>query len=128
LSNDHINGRSLPAAFEMAVLTDRGRDVVYAGSGDDFINAAQNADRVRGGAGNDWIRGGKAGDVMGGNSGATTWSVHMVTTSFAADPARIVSSTDRQLPEGRAFTRVRDVLETSQARILGARSPRLTVL
>lgn len=69
LGNDYINGRSLPAVFEMAVLADRGRDVVYTGSGNDFINAAQNADRVRGGAGNDWMRGGDAGDVMKGDSG-----------------------------------------------------------
>jgi hypothetical protein len=69
LGNDYVNGRSLPAVFEMAVLADRGRDVVYGGFGNDFINAAQNADRVRGGAGNDWMRGGKAGDDMKGNSG-----------------------------------------------------------
>ena len=69
LGNDYINGRSLPAVFEMAVLADRGHDVVYAGSGNDFVNGAQNADRVSGGAGNDWMRGGKAGDVMVGNSG-----------------------------------------------------------
>ncbi len=69
LGNDYISGRSLPAVFEMAVLADRGRDVVHTGSGNDFINAAQNADRVRGGAGNDWMRGGKGGDVMEGNSG-----------------------------------------------------------
>jgi serralysin len=69
LGNDYINGRGLPAVFEMAVLADRGRDAVYAGSGNDFINAAQDADRVRGGAGNDWMRGGEAGDVMDGDSG-----------------------------------------------------------
>jgi serralysin len=69
LGNDYINGRSLPAVFELAVLADQGRDVVYAGAGNDFINAAQDAVRVHGGAGNDWMRGGKAGDVMEGNSG-----------------------------------------------------------
>jgi serralysin len=69
LGNDYISGRSLPAVFEMAVLADRGRDVVHTGSGNDFINGAQDGDRVRGGAGNDWMRGGIAGDVMRGDSG-----------------------------------------------------------
>jgi Ca2+-binding RTX toxin-like protein len=69
LGNDYVNGGSLPAVFELAVLADEGRDVVYGGSGNDFINAAQDADQVHGGAGNDWMRGGLAGDLMTGNSG-----------------------------------------------------------
>jgi serralysin len=90
LGNDYINGRSLPAVFEMAVLADAGRDIVYAGSGDDFINAAQNADRVRGGGGNEWMRGGKAGDVMRGNSGRD----YMV-GQYGRDVIRGGSGTDR---------------------------------
>jgi hypothetical protein len=69
LGDDYVDGRSLPAVFEMAVLADEGRDVVHAGSGNDFINAAQDADEVYGGPGNDWMRGGKAGDVMYGGTG-----------------------------------------------------------
>ncbi len=69
LGNDYVDGRSLSAVFEMAVLADEGRDVVYGGRGNDFVNAAQDADQVHGGAGNDWMRGGKAGDVMWGDAG-----------------------------------------------------------
>ncbi len=69
LGDDHVNGRRLPAVFEMAVLADEGRDFVRGGDGDDFINAAQDSDRVHGGAGNDWMRGGKAGDTMWGGPG-----------------------------------------------------------
>jgi serralysin len=69
LGNDYVGGRTLPAVFEMAVLADAGRDTVFAGHGNDFINAAQDADRAHGGAGNDWIRGGKGGDHIWGDSG-----------------------------------------------------------
>ncbi len=69
LGDDYVNGGSLSAVFEMAVLADEGRDVVYGGSGNDFINAAQDADQVHGGAGDDWMRGGEAGDVMSGSAG-----------------------------------------------------------
>jgi hypothetical protein len=69
LGNDYIDGRTLPAVFEMAVLVDEGRDTVFTGSGNDFINAAQDPDEVHGGAGNDWIRGGTGDDKMWGDAG-----------------------------------------------------------
>lgn len=69
LGNDFVSGYSLSAAFEMAVLCDRGRDRVVGGAGDDFVNAAQDPDRVRGGAGNDWIRGGTGNDALWGDGG-----------------------------------------------------------
>lgn len=69
LGNDRVNGGTLPASFEMAVLADAGRDVVTLGAGNDFVNGAQDSDRVYGGAGNDWMRGGTHGDVMRGQGG-----------------------------------------------------------
>ena len=69
LGNDFVDGRTLPASLELAVLCDRGRDTVYAGAGDDFINGAQDPDVVRGGAGNDWIRGGTGNDRLWGGQG-----------------------------------------------------------
>lgn len=69
LGDDHIDGRTLPAAIQMAVLADKGRDVVHTGAGNDFVNGAQNGDRVRGGAGSDWLRTGKGNDRIWGGSG-----------------------------------------------------------
>lgn len=69
LGNDYVDGRTLPAVFEMAVLADAGRDTVFTGNGDDFINAAQDPDRAHGGAGNDWIRGGTGNDRLWGDAG-----------------------------------------------------------
>jgi hypothetical protein len=69
LGNDYVDGRSLPAVYEMAVLADAGRDTVWAGEGNDFINGAQDPDRIHGGAGKDWMRGGKADDMIWGEDG-----------------------------------------------------------
>jgi len=69
LGDDYINTTALPAAFELYMLADAGRDVVRAGAGDDFINGAQQRDRVWGGAGNDWIRTGLGNDYISGGPG-----------------------------------------------------------
>jgi len=69
LGNDFVDGRTLPAAFDMAVLADAGRDTVFTGRGNDFINGAHNLDRAYAGAGNDWIRGGDGNDRLGGGTG-----------------------------------------------------------
>jgi len=69
LGDDYINTTALPAAFELYMLADAGRDVVRAGAGDDFINGAQQRDRVWGGAGNDWIRTGLSNDYISGGPG-----------------------------------------------------------
>ena len=70
LGDDYIDGRNLPASFEMAALVDAGRDTVFGGHGNDFINGAMDVDRIHGGAGRDWIRGGGASDRIWGNTGA----------------------------------------------------------
>ncbi len=69
LGHDHVDGRTLPARFRLWALMDGGRDVVYGGAGNDFVNAAFDADRVYGGAGNDWIRGGPGADRLVGGVG-----------------------------------------------------------
>ena len=69
LGNDVIDGRTLSASFKMYVLADAGKDVVYGGAGNDFVNGAQNSDRVYGGGGNDWIRTGKGNDHLFGGAG-----------------------------------------------------------
>lgn len=70
LGNDYVDGRSLPAVYEMAVLADRGRDTVFGGHGNDFVNGAHDVDHIYAGAGKDWVRGGRAGDrITGGDGG-----------------------------------------------------------
>ncbi len=69
LGNDYIDGRTLTAAFQMAVLADAGRDNVHTGAGRDFINGAQGPDRASGGDGNDWIRTGIGNDRARGDGG-----------------------------------------------------------
>lgn len=69
LGDDYIDGRTLPAVYEMAVLADEGFDTVFTGSGNDFINAAQDDDEIHGGGGNDWMRGGIGDDHMWGDGG-----------------------------------------------------------
>jgi len=68
IGNDFIDGHSLPARFQLAVLCDEGNDTVYAGHGNDFVNGAQDVDHIHGGAGKDWIRGGKADDKIWGDA------------------------------------------------------------
>ena len=68
LGHDYIDARTLPASFELAILADAGRDVIYAGRGNDFVNGAQDPDRVYGGAGRDWLRGGDGADRVNGGS------------------------------------------------------------
>ena len=67
IGNDFIDGRTLPATFEMAVLCDEGNDTVFAGQGNDFVNGAQDVDHIHGGAGKDWIRGGTMDDKIWGD-------------------------------------------------------------
>lgn len=68
LGSDYVDGRTLPATWEMAVLADAGRDKVFTGHGDDFVNGARDLDRMHGGAGRDWLRGGTGNDrIWGGD-------------------------------------------------------------
>lgn len=76
LGNDYVDGRGLPATFEMAVLGDAGRDVLFGGRGNDYLNGAQNRDRASGGGGKDWIRGGNSRDRLWGGA-ASDWIVGM---------------------------------------------------
>ena len=69
LGNDFVDGRTLPARYEMAVLADSGIDTVFTGSGNDFVNGANDVDRIHGGAGKDWIRGGRGNDRIWGDAG-----------------------------------------------------------
>ena len=69
LGNDRVDGRTLPAAFEMAVLADAGYDVVHTGAGKDFVNGARHRDRIYTGGGNDWARGGFGNDRLWGQGG-----------------------------------------------------------
>src|SRR4051794_21482586 len=62
LGNDPVHGRALPRRFRLWVLADAGRDVVYGGAGNDFVNGAKDGDRLFGGAGNDWLRSGPGRD------------------------------------------------------------------
>ena len=67
LGNDYIDASTLPAKFQIAALVDAGRDVVFGGAGDDFVNGAFGKDKIRGGNGDDWLRsGGHADNVKGG--------------------------------------------------------------
>jgi hypothetical protein len=76
LGDDVVDGRGLSAMFEMAVLGDQGRDVMFGGKGKDFLNGAQHHDRASGGGGKDWIRGGDARDRLRGGE-ASDWIVGM---------------------------------------------------
>ena len=69
LGNDRVDGRGLPARFDMAVLADAGRDTLFGGRGDDYLGGATDRDRSYGGAGKDWIRGGDARDRLRGGLG-----------------------------------------------------------
>jgi hypothetical protein len=69
LGNDRIDGRDLPATFEMAVLGDAGRDTLYGGKGNDYLGGATDNDRAYGRAGNDWMRGGSGRDRLLGGAG-----------------------------------------------------------
>jgi hypothetical protein len=69
LGDDFVDGSTLAAPFQMAVLADAGRDVVFLGAGNDFVNGAFQRDVVRGGPGNDWIRTGDGDDDVEGGSG-----------------------------------------------------------
>jgi hypothetical protein len=68
LGNDYVDGRGLPATFEMAVLGDAGRDTLFGGRGDDYLGGASDNDRANGGAGKDWIRGGSGRDRLRGGA------------------------------------------------------------
>ena len=70
LGNDRVDGRGLPARFQMAVLADAGRDTLFGGRGHDYLGGATDNDRSYGGAGNDWIRGGDGRDRLYGGKHA----------------------------------------------------------
>jgi Ca2+-binding RTX toxin-like protein len=69
LGNDYVDGRTLPWRFRLWVLADGGRDVVYGGAGDDFVNGARDGDRAYGGHGNDFLRGGPGANHLVGGAG-----------------------------------------------------------
>lgn len=70
LGNDRVDGRGLPARFQMAVLADAGRDRLFGGRGNDYLGGATDNDFASGGAGRDWIRGGDGRDrLFGGKHG-----------------------------------------------------------
>ncbi len=69
LGNDYVDARTLPRKFRLWVLADAGRDTVYGGAGNDFVNGAKDADHLYGGAGNDFLRSGPANDVTVGGPG-----------------------------------------------------------
>ncbi len=48
LGDDYVDGSALPSTVRFWVLADAGRDTVFAGAGDDFVNGAQDTDRVCG--------------------------------------------------------------------------------
>ena len=66
LGNDYVDGRGLPATFELALLADAGRDTLFGGRGNDYLGGATDNDRSYGGAGRDWIRGGSGRDRLRG--------------------------------------------------------------
>lgn len=69
LGSDVVDGRTLPHRFRLWTLADAGRDVVYGGDGNDFVNGAMDGDRVYGGKGNDLLRTGKGNDRLWGGPG-----------------------------------------------------------
>ena len=69
LGDDYINGSSLSSGFRLHVLADAGRDIVYGGAGNDFVNGAHDRDVVYGGGGSDWLRTGVGNDSISGGSG-----------------------------------------------------------
>lgn len=69
LGNDHVDGRTLPRKFRLWVLADAGRDIMYGGAGNDFVNGAKNGDRVFGGRGHDFLRTGLGPDRLWGGPG-----------------------------------------------------------
>lgn len=76
LGNDYVDGRGLPARFEMAVLADAGRDTLFGGRGKDYLGGAMGRDRSHGGPGKDWIRGGDGRDRLRGGADSD-WIVGM---------------------------------------------------
>ena len=76
LGNDYVDGRGLPARFEMAVLGDAGRDTLFGGRGKDYFTGAMARDRINGGPGKDWIRGGEGRDRIDGGA-SSDWIVGM---------------------------------------------------
>lgn len=76
LGNDTVDGRGLPASVELAVLGDAGRDTLFGGRGNDYLNGAMGRDRASGGGGRDWIRGGSERDRLRGGR-ASDWIVGM---------------------------------------------------
>lgn len=69
LGNDYVDGRTLPWRFRLWVLADAGRDVVYCGAGNDFVNGARHNDHIYGGAGRDLLRSGPGNDQVVGGKG-----------------------------------------------------------
>jgi serralysin len=68
LGNDYVDGRGLPATFDLALLGDGGRDRFFGGRGNDYLGGAMDSDRLSGGRGKDWIRGGDSRDWLWGGA------------------------------------------------------------
>ena len=64
LGNDYTDASTLPPAFAVTMLGDKGKDEAHFGAGPDFFNGFTGNDVVRGGAGNDWIRVGTGDDTV----------------------------------------------------------------
>lgn len=69
VGDDVVDTSTLSRKFDVAVLGDRGNDVVHLGRGDDFVNGAQDRDRIYGGPGRDWLRSGDGRDFLDGGKG-----------------------------------------------------------
>jgi len=69
LGDDYVDGRTLSRKFRLWVLADAGRDVVFGGAGNDFVNGAFDGDRVYGGPGHDFLRTGPGNDQIWGGTG-----------------------------------------------------------
>ena len=69
LGDDVVDSSALRKRFDVAVLGDKGKDVVHLGAGDDFVNGAQGRDLTHGGLGRDWLRTGDGRDVIDGGGG-----------------------------------------------------------
>lgn len=69
LGDDTVDAHTLGSKFRLWALMDDGKDTVYAGAGDDFVNGAMGVDKIVGGTGDDWLRAGTENDDVWGGDG-----------------------------------------------------------
>jgi Ca2+-binding RTX toxin-like protein len=69
LGNDWLDAHTMSAHFRVWALMDDGKDTVYLGKGNDFVNGAMGPDWIYGGKGNDLMRTGKGNDHLWGGEG-----------------------------------------------------------